>query len=312
MKCFAALLILAATVGCQHRIKLYPGPKRDVSAIARVHNSAEIMVNAVDDQAIQSKLKFWQPATAYAGFVLELEPGEHRLTVSMNYVSPESGHWITDAYGNGMYVVDSPAQVVQLSANKMTLRHHFEAGKSYCFLMRTTKGPRSGPGPGVGSAIDGTWEPLLVEEGSTTVLATPETNLPPMVLPPASSSGGNVVTGIAQIPQADGRIYTATGEQVSLLPAVPAVRIWLEKTNKFNHSFWAWSAPKLPAELRKQVRTTRPIAQGHYSFTDVPPGDYVVLYICGKTLAIADVRVGPNDRHVIAKELRVLPYEKNK
>jgi hypothetical protein len=218
MRRLAALLILALPIGCQHRIKLYPGPNRDVSQIARVHNSSEIMVNAVDHQDIGPKLKFWQPETAYADFILELEPGDHRLTVSMNYVVPESGYWTTDAWGHSTYVVTSPAHVAQASANKMTLRHRFEAGKSYGFLVRSTQGPRLGPGPGVGSTIGGTWEPLLVEEGSTTVLATPEIDLPSTIVPPASGQAGALVTGVAQVAQEDGRIYSATGEQVSLLP----------------------------------------------------------------------------------------------
>jgi len=190
----AFFLVLAASAGCQSRVQMYAGPQRPAGAVARVHNTASVYIESVDDQPVAPRLHWLTSDTNYPRFTIELEPGEHRVAVRYATVVPEQGHWQT--WGDGCntfssYVVDRPAYVAELAPAPFTLRYRFEPGRDYTFWLRTTTGPQPRPGgiaAGAGVANDGTWSPLLVEKGGNgNVLATP-VELPPE---PAQRSAQN-------------------------------------------------------------------------------------------------------------------------
>ena len=178
----AAAAIMLASLGCQTHIRMYPGESRDAQSVVRIRNTDYVHVESVDGREVKELLHWWTSDTAYPTFVMELEPGVHRVAVRYSTVIPSQGHWetigVANCQGGGanqVYVVDQPAYVEAISLWPLTLRHNFEAGKTYTFWLKTMTGPRPQPGSGPDAAADGTWRPMLIEQGAATPLnVTPE------------------------------------------------------------------------------------------------------------------------------------------
>ncbi len=299
------LIALMLAAGCQHYVQFYPGPHRDAPLIARVYQTDDVIVSRVDDTWVKKKLKLWQPVTDYPRTWLELEPGEHRLTVSKDDIEWEdTSYWTTDSDGNSQYVSDYTPYVVRLSANFMTMVYDFEAGKSYTFKLSSDPASQPSNGSGNGSADSSnagklTWAPLLVESGSNVTLATRETKPPADWLNVASTNGATV-SGQAAVELPDVTVITATGRRVMLLPDTDDAWAWIHKTDSYNVSKWKLLAPSLPAAVGKQTRMTVGIAQGQYRFDNVPAGSYVLVfpfkYNKVAYLSVVSVVVAENER----------------
>ncbi len=312
--CACSLLLSVAlmmtAVGCGMRtVRCYVGEKRPPTQVARVYTTADLHLSAVDGLWTNQLSGGDQYYVVPPKKVIELLPGEHRLTVFYRRDRGSAGYYI--AY--------------EESENFMTIRHAFEAGKEYTFAAATISTPTAPPSnstPGL-QTPSGIWQPLLVEKGSGNVIGRLETGLPAtsrVTAPPppsvgtsasASKARGATISGFAALIDDSGRMRTSAGRNVVLMRKQPRDVYWIEKR--------VWEYHHRPIiQLATRSELARPAAKlggrfvqgfgsGQFEFHNVLPGDYLILFEFGNVLARADVVVQPGQSHVNGVELSVVP-----
>lgn len=98
----------------------------------------------------------------------------------------------------------------------------------------------------------------------------------------AAGKGANGVSGQAFLRQQGGGVVTCASEEVTLVPASPYAteRIMARYGNTSSGSASFLFSNRLPEpdpSYMKSIRTAHCDAQGNFSFTDLPDGDYYVV-----------------------------------
>ncbi|MEA2711935.1 MAG: hypothetical protein QOF78_4536 [Phycisphaerales bacterium] len=300
--CVALAVAAAGVAGCGHTIQVYDGDKLADAQVAHVFNTGEVRLVRVDERPIEDFVWSFRGENAPEKHRFDLLPGEHRIAVK---------YYRT--------IADSPyGREWQESVNNVTMRHAFEAGKSYSFLVQTVTGPsdrRPRPNEPVPAGV---WRPFLIEKSSGEIVAQPEGDLaagapaparapqtsPPVApqpyappqsgqasLAPAASpapaspdglvSGVATISGVAQVQTKKLGLVTAAGREVLLVPRSPRVAKWIEEEIKFRRP-----GPKLPfppntpdeAEDDDKVRKAIGYGDGQFMFERVPLGEYLVVF----------------------------------
>jgi hypothetical protein len=297
----AGLSLLVLSCGCANTQRLYEGNPLPATQVARVHNSNNVYVTAVDGAELKP---------GYANTCFELLPGEHRLVV-MYYK-------VTGVERQGDYIVTHSVH----GNNQQTLRAPFEAGKEYEFAVETQDNgnPRAEQGDSLGL-----WKPMLVEKGGSKIIATPEIAPPPPMprravatASPTSrpagthSSSGTSVVGVARQAFADGMVLTAAGRDVLLIPRTIQNEDWFEqRIVRAGMKAYQPIGRDRDEVLARGGRYVLGYGTGQFEFTDVPPGNYIVFFqIVGKDVtwyprAYVSVRAG--QEQVNAGQLTLRP-----
>jgi hypothetical protein len=290
MLVLAAMLcaVIVTGPGCLRTGRAYSGPARPPSAVARVYDSKNISMIAIDDMTSAEYIP-WADRELPGirkGDVVELLPGEHRLV--LHYQKQE-----------GNYV---------LSSGFVTIRHVFEAGKQYTFGMQTAEGPtrtQAKGDDGGGSHLAGTWRPLLIDKSTGAVLpAIVERDFAPSAF--AGSAHGATIVGVVKFVMGSGQEVSGAGWPVWIVPRSRGIEKWISDRHT-NNTLYPQHQPDI---LKKQGRHTIAYGTGQYELHDVPPGDYLVLCdMTGDNVAVARVVVGAGERRVIRQDLRWPPRQ---
>ncbi len=240
----AALCAALQAAGCIMKpLTAYSGPTLPKEQVARIH-CKDVYVHTVDT----TPLRDWFPAMVKYGSetgpsevaAIDVLPGKHRLIV--NFRRQQGG-------------------MIAWGVNSFSILYDFKAGQDYAFsLVEMNNGTRT------------IWRPELIDKTTKSVLATHESK--PL---PASKSkpGMATVRGIAAT-----IFNTSTGREVVLIPRNKATEDWIAATNKFRSEEGGIFkfAPSMPKERNKPFRATIGYGMGFFEFTDVPPGEYFVIF----------------------------------
>ena len=250
-----AVALVASGCGPDKPFKAYVGPDRPLSEIAVVKRGRHTYAHALDGKTLQ-------PSPTGD---LHLPPGPHRLEVGIAKPLP-----------NG----------TEYSVNYFTLRHDFEAGKTYRYDGRIMNVP------GKGMSNDYA-EVQLVEEPGEIFLAKADFNFiePPV---PAADEGATIY---GQAVSPDG--MNATGRNVYLCHDTPQLRRWLRK----QRGLWGRTFPdglKGSQQRRMIADVQAGYGQGFFDFQDVPPGKYLLIFSGILRNYVGVVEVGEDDRRVLS------------
>jgi len=199
---FAALFLLAAGAGCSHVIHAYDGDERPDAEVAKVFNTDEIRLVSIDERPIDDFVSAFRREHEPGKHVFHLLPGEHRIAVKYYRTLGDTAYetrW-------------------QESVNNVTLRHRFEPGRSYSFMVATVTLPTD-PRPAPGAPVPaGVWRPMLVDRDTFAVVARPEGDLAAGAPPPSYSAPSQ--SPYAPPPPMSQQPYAPPVSQAS--PAAPA------------------------------------------------------------------------------------------
>lgn len=263
---------LATTAGCASTVRCYTGNARHPNEVARVYTTGEVHVSAVDGEWGRQLRRGNEYTFAPPPKLIELPPGEHRLSVF--YRRSEPGTMTS-------------AAMHEESHNLMTIRHRFEAEKEYTFAVATIRGPTRPESeempPPEPVAV---WQPVLVDKPSGAILAHLETDQAPPA--PARSSHGATITGQAMLIDRHGAMRTATGREVVLLRNTRRNAYWVDKRAwDYEHKEgWFIRPRKLALDTEKLgSRHVLGYGMGQFQFDNVLPGEYLVLFEHGERIA---------------------------
>lgn len=292
LACAVLLLVgLAFAAGCTQgvrTVRCYTGQPLQPTEVARVYTTKELHVTAVDGSWVK------QLTSGDSGYIvprpkiIELTPGDHRLTIFYQRDTGSGGGYISYEVGD----------------NLVTIRHAFEPGKEYTFATATvsTPAPRNAKPAADGTTPAGMWQPLLVDKGTKAVVARVETgNVIPITAvtpkPSPSASRGTTISGVAVLLDENGRPRTCTGRSIVLMRKTPRNVYWLEKRRwEYAHPPFISFAPitwgGLDKDARKLgARSVQGFGMGQFEIHDVPPGEYLVLFEYWNVIARTDVVV---------------------
>ena len=244
--------LLPSLFGCARTHRLYDGPRRPAGEIAVLKNDASTWVRAIDGQDVPA-----DKPDDFGSVVYELPPGEHRLEVIY--------HW-AETTTSGQYTYRNSSKALNL----WTLRHAFEAGKTYRLGFMMEGG--------------GVW-PLLIDGtgGKGEIVAYPE--LYPRPPTPPAAGEGTTLAGQGLL-ESQGQKYTATGRRIYLLRDTPEARDLLS----------GGASRRRLTGSGKVVRECRGYGLGYFEFRDVEPGAYLIYWgLTTDNYAVSPVIVRPGD-----------------